>query len=559
MSKSASAVPRAPRSAARGLLLASAVTLAAAAACVGDITDPGGTGTGSGYGPGGPTTQQAALEAARTGIRRLTAVEYNAAVRDLLQVGVTSETVLPEDQRGPFDNDYTHQLPSEALINSADVLAGDVAGQVTTDPALRTKIVPCTPSGASDAVCFREFIQSFGRRAFRRPLEADEVTRFEALLTHGTEENDFWVAVDTALRAFLQHPAFLYRAEIGTPVPGKPGVFRLTDYELATRLSFLLLGSTPPDSLLDAAGAGKLATPAGVAAAVRDLLSDDRAKRQVARFHSMWLGYEKLPHSVSLSTAMQQETQALLDKIIFEDKRPWLDVLTSSETFVTPELATHYGLTAPSKAGGDWVSYGNEPRQGLLSHGSFLSAVAKFSDTSPTQRGLLIRHRLLCEEISPPPPSLKVNTDEPPGGNDPTACKTERYDMWKTDGCSLCHSKMEPIGFGLENFDTAGRYRTHETDRPDCAITGQGELEGIGTFSGPVDLSNRLIEAGGVETCVAAYYVRYALGRYELDERDETFVQRLMQDVERGEFRFEELVVRLASQETFRLRREETP
>ncbi|HMR07651.1 MAG TPA: DUF1585 domain-containing protein, partial [Polyangiaceae bacterium] len=108
-------------------------------------------------------------------------------------------------------------------------------------------------------------------------------------------------------------------------------------------------------------------------------------------------------------------------------------------------------------------------------------------------------------------------------------------------------------------FDTAGRYRTHETDRPDCAITGQGELEGIGTFSGPVDLSNRLIEAGGVETCVAAYYVRYALGRYELDERDETFVQRLMQDVERGEFRFEELVVRLASQETFRLRREETP
>ncbi|HMR81368.1 MAG TPA: DUF1595 domain-containing protein, partial [Polyangiaceae bacterium] len=204
MSKPAPAAPRAPRSVARGLLLASAVTLAAAAACVGDITDPGGTGTGSGYGPGGPTTQQAALEAARTGIRRLTAVEYNAAVRDLLQVSVTSETVLPEDQRGPFDNDYTHQLPSEALINSADVLAGDVAGQVTTDPTLRTKIVPCTPSGASDAVCFREFIQSFGRRAFRRPLEADEVTRFEALLTHGTEENDFWVAVDTALRAFLQ-------------------------------------------------------------------------------------------------------------------------------------------------------------------------------------------------------------------------------------------------------------------------------------------------------------------------------------------------------------------
>ena len=549
---------RPQRSGARGLVAAGVVALAAAAACVGDIGAPGDE-EGGGSGPGGPGAQQAALEAARTGIRRLTAVEYNAAVKDLLQVDIASETVLPEDQRGPFDNDYTHQLASEALINSADVLASDIAAKVIADTGLRAKLVPCTPSGPSDAACYSEFIHTFGRRAFRRPLASEEVTRFGAFLTHATEENDFWVAVESALLAFMQHPAFLYRAEVGTPVPGKPGVYRLTDHELATRLSFLLIGSTPPDSLLDAADAGKLATPAGVVAAAKELLEDDRAKRQVARFHSMWLGYEKLPHSASLSAAMQQETQALLNKVIFEDKSPWLDVLTSTQTFVTPELATHYGLGAPSNSSGDWVSYGNEPRQGLLSHGSFLSAVAKFSDTSPTQRGLLIRHRLLCEEIAPPPPSLKVNADEPPEGSDPNACKSERYNMWKTDGCSLCHTKMEPIGFGLENFDTAGRYRTHETDRPDCPISGQGELDGIGSFSGPVDLSNRLIEAGGIESCVAAYYVRYALGRYELDERDETFVARMMQDVPRGEFRLEELILRVVSQETFRLRREETP
>lgn len=548
---------RRPRSPWSRLSAAAALAAAALAACVGDIGVPGGS-SGSGGPGGGSPAAQAALEAARTGMRRLSAVEFNAAVSDLVGVDVTSETVLPEDERRPFDNDYTRQLPSEALINSADVLAGDIASKVVADSALRAKIVPCTPSGADDAVCFRQFLQSFGRRAFRRPLGADELGRFETLLTHATEENDFWVGVESALRAFLQHPAFVYRIELGTAVAGKPGVFRLTDFELATRLSFLLLGTTPPDSLLDATEAGKLSTKAGVQAVTKELLQDARARRQIARFHSMWLGYERMPHSPSLSSAMLKETQALLDKVIFDDKRPWLDVLTAKETFVTPELATHYGLPSPNSSSGGWVSYGNEPRQGLLSHGSFLSAVAKFSDTSPTQRGLLIRRRLLCEDISPPPPSLKVNADMPPEGSDPTACKSERYNMWKTDGCSLCHSKMEPIGFGLENFDAAGKYRTHEPDRPDCEITGQGKLEGIGDFSGPVDLSNRLLESGGIESCMTAYYVRYALGRYDLDERDETFVQRLMQDVPRGELRMEDMILQLVSQEAFRLRREES-
>jgi hypothetical protein len=532
------------KTAALGLVLAMA-----GGACIGSIGEPTD-------GTGGPSAQTLS-EISESGLRRLTAIEYDATIRDLVGVTVTASTAL-DDLRTPFDNDYTKQIASEALITSADSLAGDIAADVVADAALRDAIMPCAPSAADDEACFREFLSAFGRRALRRPLSAEELDRFAAFIAHGAETNDFWVAVESALRAFLEHPAFLYRVELGTPIEGSPGVFRLSDWELATRMSYLLLGSTPPDWLLDAAASGQLANPEGVRSAVEQLLTDDRAHQRIARFHSLWLGYEQLPHAANIADAMKLETGALLDRVIFEQRLPWTELLRAQETFLTPELAQHYGLEAPPNGQPGWVPYGDSGRQGLLSQGSFLSAAAKFDDTSPTQRGLLIRTRLFCQDIQPPPPDLMVNTDMPPEGPDPNACKSDRYVMWKTDGCKMCHAMLEPVGFGLENFDQAGRYREYEPDRPDCPINGQGTLEGVGTFTGPAELSELMIASGEIDRCVSTQLVRFAVGRYKLGRYDERFLERLAEvAAPEGQLLFDSLLMELVTSDSFRHRREE--
>lgn len=534
-----------------GILL-SGVTLLLAA-CTGLIEEPGGGGS-----PSGGSTSAAAKDALVSGMRRLTAAEYDATIHDLLGIDVESATSLPFDERAPFDNDIQQQVASDALVASMDVLAGSLAAQVVGAAALRSKVVPCSPAGADDSACFGQFLETFGRRALRRPLTADELTRYSStLMAHGKLEGDFWVSVDSALRLFLTHPAFMYRIELGTPVSGKPGVFRLSDFELATRLSYTLWGSTPPDWLLDAAEQGELSSESGVRVAAEKLFDSERAKAQVARFHALWLGYEEIKQAPELAADLRAETAALLERVIFEQRRPWTDVLLSDETFVTPALADHYGLPAPS-GGAGWVSYGSTGRRGLLSHGSFLSAGDKFGDTSPTQRGLLIRTRLFCQKFGLPPPELMVNTDMPPQAADPNACKSERYTMWKTDGCSKCHSQLEPVGFGLENYDSAGRYRTHEKDRPDCPIDGEGELPGIGSFANPAELAGLLVDTGAIDECVAVHLLRFTMGRYDLDDRDAAFVtDQVAKSSPDGGVEFRELVLAMVTAPAFRMRRDE--
>lgn len=502
---------------------------------------------------------EVANEVGVSGARRLTSVEYRTTVRDLVGVDLTDASlILPTDERTPFDDDFTKQTASQALIDGADLLAGQVADAVVADPALRADVVPCDPAGADDEACFRAFVTSFGRRALRRTLSDDEVDAFVThFMPHAATENDFWVAVSSALRAFLQHPEMLYRIEIGAPVPGMPGLYRLDDFEIATRLSYLMWGSTPPDWLLDEAEAGHLSDTATLRDAAATMLADERALSRIARFHAMWLSYETLGHGAELDAAMTEETEMLLRKILLDEKRPWTDLLLADETFLSPTLAAHYGLPAPPGGQPGWVPYGDSGRRGILSHGSFLSAVAKFDDTSPTQRGLLIRTRLFCEEISKPPPDLMVNTDMPPG-TDPTACKVDRYTMWKTAGCSTCHSLMDPVGFGLENYDSAGRFRTTEPDKPECVIDGKGELAGVGTFSGPAELGDLMLEAGGVDDCVATMLYRYAMGRWELDGHDQALLTRLVTDAQDGgALRFDALLAELVGSEAFQLRREE--
>lgn len=503
--------------------------------------------------PGAPVDPVVLERVGASGMRRLTAVEYAATVRDLLGVDVDAALLLPEDWRQPFDNDYTTQVASQALIEGAELLGSDVAELALASPTSRDMIVGCVPADVADAACFRSFVTSFGRRALRRPLTEDEIDRYAGLVAEATESDDFYAAVDVALRMFLQHPEFLYRVELGTPVTDAPGVFRLGDHEIASRLSYFLWGSTPSEELLDLADAGNLHTEEQIATTAEAMLTDDRARARVGRFHALWLGYEQLPHAPALADAMQAETQALIDRVIFEQALPWQELLRAEQTYIDATLAEHYGLPAPATAG--WVDYGSSGRQGLLSHGSFLSAMAKVDDSSPTKRGILIRTRMMCQDIPPPPPNVDVDNTEPPEG----VCKEEFYrETHAQGGCAACHALMDPIGLGLENYDHRGAYRTVEQDDPSCAISGQGSLDGT-AFSGPAELADLLVDTGTLNACVARQLYRFAMGRSELEPVDDAFIDALVAQVgTAADFDFGPMMVQFVADEAFSLRREET-
>jgi hypothetical protein len=490
-------------------LAAVAIVAAAAAACDGKI---GRNGSGTVTGAGGSAPRSDAVSASVA--RRLSRAEIDATVRDLL--GDTTNPAsryLAEDEYTPFDNDYTRQSASAALIDSLEATADDIAARVLA-PATRSQIVPCTPTSAGDAACFRQVIETVGRRLFRRPLSEDEITAYLTLQSFATENNptvphDFYTAVGLVLRSMLQDPEFLYRIETGTPT-SVPGVLRLDSYQIATRLSYFLLGSAPDDRLLDLAKTDGLATGDQRRTEATRLLADPRARDQVHRFHAMWLGYRAIPGSADLLAAFNTETTALIDKIVFDQPASYLTLFSSDQTYVNDLLADQYGLPHPA-GGAGWVAYGASGRAGILSHGAVLAAFSKFSDTSPTQRGILVQTRLLCNAVMPPP--ANVNVDQPPPATT-SACKLDRYAAHRSvASCGVCHNNLDPIGTGLEQYDIGGKFRTHDDGHPECPVDGNGELPGYGTFNGPAELGQKLIESGKLEQCLVQHLLRYAVGR----------------------------------------------
>ena len=510
---------------------------------------------GAGSGADAPISLPPGATPGVSGARRLSAAEYDATVEDLLADRSHSGYAgLPADVNDPFDNDYRSQLPSASLIEGVETLAATAAARALADLGKRDYLVQCQPTGPGDAACFRKFVTTFGRRALRRPLSEGEVQGYLGLQAFSIEAKDFYFGVNLAIRAFLQDVEFLYRVEVGAEVAGTPGLRRLTAFELASRLSYFLWGSTPPDWLLDGAQAGQLDSPAQVRAAATRLLADPKARARVERFHALWLGYHRLPHPIALTQALQAESAALVDKVVFDQPADYFSIFRSTQTYANDLLLAHYGLPQAPTGGFQWVDYGASGRQGILSHGAVLSAGAKFSDTSPTQRGIFVRNRLLCQEVPPPPPS--VNVDAAPQ-NPSSPCKADRYASHASTGnCKSCHQNLDPIGFGLENYDQAGRYRTTDLNQPTCAIKGDGAISGVGDFHGPAGLENLLIQSGALEACVVKQVYRFAMGRRELPP-DEALLDRLTTGFVSKDRPFGALLLDLASDETFAFRIDE--
>lgn len=533
-----------------------------------DATSPAGSGstTGSGGSPsngsrngaaGGSLGPGSSSTASASVARRLSRTELSNLVRDALgdATGAPAK-FLSEDEYRPFDNDYTVQSASRALIESLEATADDVAARAVLS-ANRSKVVPCQPTGPGDAACLRTTIETVGRKLYRRPLREEQVEAYLTLQKLATETtpgvtHDFYTAVNLVLRSMLQDPEVLYRIETGSPT-GEPGIFALDDYELASRLSFLLWGSGPDDELLAEAETGALGDAAARRAAAARLLEDARARTQLERFHAMWLGYRAIPGSAELLAAFSEETNRLIEKVVFDEPSSYFELFTSDQTYVSGPLAEHYGLRAPS-GGRGWVSYPDDKRAGILSHGSVLAAFSKFSDTSPTQRGIFVQTRLLCNEVAPPPPN--VNVDQPPAAGD-GVCKLERYDEHRQlASCRACHEQLDPIGYGLENYDIAGRYRTHDDAHEECSLPDRGQLPGFGEFSGPGQLARLLVDSGELESCFLQHLLSFALGR-ELRPEEQASRDALLSAFKDDGYDLKQLLTRFVGSERFALRQEE--
>jgi hypothetical protein len=525
----------------------------------GSAMGAGGSSVGAGgdnvlpHGPGNLSTASASVA------RRLSRTELGNVIADALgdDRGAVGK-YLAEDEYRPFDNDYTVQNASRALIESLEALAADVATRAMS-PEHRAKLVPCTPTGADDAVCLRQTIETLGRKLYRRPLSEEQIAAYLTLQRFATEQvagvtNDFHTAVNLVLRSMLQDPEVLYRIETGAPT-AEPGIYQLDAYEVASRLSFLLWGSGPDDALLDSAKAGELLSPSSRSTQAARLLGQPRARTQLERFHAMWLGYRAIPASAELASAFNTETNKLIEKVLFDQPSSYLDLFTSNQTYVNDLLATQYGLPAPA-GGQGWVTYASDERAGILSHGSVLAAFSKFSDTSPTQRGIFVQTRLLCNKVQPPP--ANVNVDQPPTSDD-AVCKLDRYDAHRElASCRACHGMLDPIGYGLENYDIGGRYRTHDDGHEECTLPGVGSLPGVGDFSGPGQLAKLLVESGELEQCFVQHLLSYAVGR-ELRPEEDAARDQLLASFKADGYALPLTLSKLVADERFALRQEEAP
>ncbi len=414
-----------------------------------------------------------------------------------------------------FVNDYYQPDADEdrnLILDYVEIegpYGADVPGSETRD-----RIMVCEPADDRDVACAGRVLAEFGRRAWRRPLSDDELRRLVALVRLAVESGDsIVVGVKLAMRALLLSPNFLYRVELD-PDPNSADPHPLSDFELATRLSYFLWSTTPDDPLLDAAEAGRLQDPEGLLAQVRRMLADERAEALVENFAAQWLyvrafdehhpDYNYFPDfDDELRASMRQETLRFFREFL-RDNLPVPSLMRTDFTWADARLADHYGLELPDPAGEGFQRVETVGvRGGLLTLGSVLTVTSFPTRTSPVRRGKWVLEQLLCSGPPPPPPGVEAELGEVDGG----ASLRERLAQHREKAeCATCHDLMDPIGLGMENFDGVGAAREEPVDS-------SGELPDGRSFAGVVELSEILGADPRFASCFTDKLWVYALGR----------------------------------------------
>ncbi|WP_437678359.1 DUF1592 domain-containing protein [Sorangium sp. So ce131] len=537
------------------------------AACTGQFSDiPGQAGDGEATSPLCTTIQPG-----ESPLRRMTRVEYDSTLFDLLgDDSHPARSFVAEEESLGFNNQAAALVVSPLLAEQYMQAAESIAERAV-DKALGE--APSCRDAAAGAACRDEvaaFITSFGKRAFRRPLAADETAElvglFEAGLALGEAPDDARTGLSLVLQAMLQSPHFLYRVEFGMPDPVDEGVVPLSSYEIASRLSYLLWGTMPDTVLFEAAERGALGTAEEVAAQARRLLDHPRAREAVKNFHRQWLGLAKIDDIVSdgkdlelypdysdaLLPLFKAETEAFLDHAIFEENASVTTLFTASYSMMNRELAEFYGVEGGPKGDAfERVSLDPSQRAGFVTHAGLLSLYAKKDRSSPVHRGRWVRQSLLCQ-IPPPPPD---NIPELPM-KDTTKTTREQFAQHVSDpGCKSCHTLLDPVGFGFEHYDALGRWRDKENGIP---VDASGELTQTdvdGPFDGAVELAHRLGDSEQVRACVVKQWFRFGHGRAEQSE-DSCSLAQATEAFEASHYNIKALLVALTQTDAFRYRRE---
>jgi hypothetical protein len=390
-------------------------------------------------------------------------------------------------------------------------------------------LTTCDTTKLGEDACAKAFAKSFGRRAFRRPTTANDEQMLMTAYQAGKNGGSYQEGLEVMIRAALQSPDFIYRLETTTPADAKAALVPLSQFELATRLSYMIWATGPDDALLDTAENGGLATKEQVAAKAREMLKDDRAKLGLANFFNQWSGVTRLAITTKntdlfpsftddLKQAMAAELPAFMQYVLFQGDHTLRALLTKPVAFVSGPLGKLYGIAnAPTGPTPTLVDLPDaQQRSGLLTQAGFLSVQAHPDQTSPVLRGKFVRAMLLCDP--PPPPPADVNISVPPSSAGNTA--RERFSSHAQGGCQSCHSAMDPIGFAFENFDAMGQYRTTEngeTIDASGAVNGADDPSLAGGFVGVRELADKLASSSQVNDCVATQWFRYASGRLEAE------------------------------------------
>lgn len=490
-------------------------------------------------------------------------INVTAGPHDLGVTFLQNPFALPETRRQPYQAHYNlHRHPRLSPAIYQVSITGPYNPKGAGDTPSRQRIFVCRPKGAADEDdCAKKILSGLLRRAYRRPVEDADLDRSMRFYGQGLAGGDFEAGIEMALSALLVNPRFLFRVEQDPPGIAPKTAYRVSDLDLASRLSFFLWASVPDDELLDLAARGKLHDADVFEKQVRRLLADRRAGSNLAsNFAAQWLHLRNLESITpdlrlfpdfdnNLRRAFRQETELFVESVLRED-RSVLELLQADYTFLNERLAKHYDI--PHVYGDRFrrVELGNDrQRGGLLRHGSILTVTSYATRTSPVIRGKWVLENLLGTPPPPPPgnvPSLKDNTV---AANLPIRARLAEHR--NNVACAGCHRLIDPVGFGLEQFDAVGRWRAFEEGRP---VDAAGGLPDGSEFAGASGLEQALLQRPElfVRTLTEKLFT-FALGRAP-EESDAPAIRGIVREARTDQYRFSSLILALTKSVPFQMR-----
>jgi hypothetical protein len=495
----------------------------------------------------------------RVTVRRLNRAEYNNTIRDLLGVDFRPARDFPADDVGyGFDNIGDVLSLPPLLMEKYLSAAEEVVNRAFKDPKLRERILirKLGERGASFQI-----LQAFATRAYRRPATQEEVRRLAQFVRTAQDNGDSTeMGLKVALTAVLVSPHFLFRVELDRGARDGKASTPLDEWELASRLSYFLWSSMPDEELFRHAREKTLANPGVLEGQVRRMLRDPKARALADNFASQWLQTRSLEScnpdpkqfptfDDGLRRAMLRETELFFLHIVRED-RSILDFLDADYTFVNERLARFYNLKGVTGEQFRKVSLAGTARGGVLTQASVLAVTSNPTRTSPVKRGKFILDNILGAPPPPPPPEVEQLVDDK--GGELKGTLRQRMEQHRVNpSCASCHQRMDPLGFGFENFNAIGRWRTHEGANP---IDASGVLPDGQSFKGPAELRKVLLKKKEqFSRCLAEKLLTYALGR-GIERADHCFVDQIAANVAKKNYSFGALVIEIVGSDPFRKR-----